>query len=688
MTLQPFHVRGGLNADGQRVMKIADAIAPDDAVNLRTLNAKAGVHFVARLSNLPSPQDPVAANRPLDGQLYFVKFDLAGNRIDRLYAFDDSVGHTGPIATLLVESDNPADAATITALAATNTQDAGRPLALSGGGTGAVVDLIAQASGRITATIQTAGTGYAIGDKQTVAGNTLAFPGLLGNITFTVTRLGGAAPMGGYREINIKDFIKPTVAEGDQTFGMEKGDLEFVTESNHEAIKVYNGNSWVTLFSTDTMQAAIASLSLFEGTVQQDGGTVVGASHLTDLPDLALTDPASLAANLAKVGHYWVWTGQAGYVMQASDVHGSAAHITNAVLQVGDWIQIANRGTAATPQLRYVQIGGDLLARSRADVLYGLKAWVAGNYERGSLVNYQGSIWRATATVATTDTAPGTAAVAGTPAGLGGVPPAVPAVTAAPWEKIPLTAGVHNVPTDADLPATAPPSEVYLVLNSTIAGNKPGLFSYDPGTTAWVQLGGGAAASSMDLTGGSMMLGIGAPIGSIMAWPFAAAPAGWLICDGSAVNATAYPELTALLATNTDIRAGHLPDFRGSFLRGAGLNGNGIWGDAAHTPGKWQDQSTARPNTAFTGTTNNTGNHDHGSGTGGYNNCWNGGNCAGDTYLVRSDQRTGFGGAHDHTVAINGGGDAETRPKNWAVHWIIKATDVGVRYRAAAATTP
>jgi len=680
MSLQPFHVRGGLNADGQRVMKIADPVAADDAVNLRTLQSQSGVHFVARLSNLPSVQDPDPTRRPLDGQLYFVKFDLAGNRIDRLYAFDDSIGHTGPIATLTVESDNPADAATITALV--GTQDIGRPMALSGNGVGAIADLTAQASGVITATLTTPGTGYAIGDKETVLGSSLAFPGLLGNITFTVTRLGGAAPMGGYRIVNIKDWIKPTMAEGDQPYGMQSGDLEFVTENNHEAIKVFTGGSWKTLFSVDNMQAAIASLSLFEGTSQQVGGTVPGAIAFDAMPDLTATDAATAAANLAKVGHYWTYVGTAGRVVVAGDPNGIGRDLLSATMQVGDWIQIANRGTATAPNLVYVHIGGDLLAKSRADVLYGLKTWTAGNYEQDSLVNYQGSIWRATGPVTPTDTAPGTVAVAGTPAGPGGTPPAVPAVTAAPWQKVPLTAGVKNVPTDGDLPATAPASDVYLVLNSTIAGNKPGLFSYDPGTTAWVQLGGGAAASSMDLTGGSMMLGIGAPIGSIMAWPFATAPAGWLICDGSAVNATDYPELTTLLATNTDIKAGHLPDFRGSFLRGAGLNGNGIWGDAAHTPGKWQDQSTARPNSGFTGTTNNTGSHDHGSGAGGYNNCWKGGDCNGSTYMVRNDQRTGYGGAHDHTVTITGGGDAETRPKNWAVHWIIKASDVGVRYRA------
>jgi len=669
MTLQPFHVRGGLNADGKRVMKIADPVAADDAVNLRTLQANAGVHFVGRLSNLPSPQDPTAANRPIDGQLYFVKFDLAGNRIDRLYAFDDSVGHTGPIATLLVESDNPADAAIITALAATNAQDAGRPLALSGGGNGAVVDLIAQASGRITATIQNGGTGYAIGDKQTVPASSLSFPGLLGNVTFTVTRLGGATPMGGYRQVNLKDFIKPTVAEGDQTFGMESGDLELVTENNHEAIKVFTGGSWKTLFSTDSMQAAIASLSLFEGTSQQVGGTVPGAIAFDAMPDLTATDAATAAANLAKVGHYWTYVGTAGRVVVAGDPNGIGRDLLSATMQVGDWIQIANRGTATAPNLVYVHIGGDLLAKSRADVLYGLKTWTAGNYEQDSLVNYQGSIWRATGPVTPTDTAPGTVAVAGTPAGPGGTPPAVPAVTAAPWQKVPLTAGVKNVPTDGDLPATAPASDVYLVLNSTIAGNKPGLFSYDPGTTAWVQLGGGAGGTPLALTGGSAMTGIGCPIGTVVMWATTTLPAGWLELNGQAINATSYPELAALFP------GGNLPDLRGGFPR--------MWGPGHPLNLTKQQWTTGRPRTAFTGTTNNTGNHDHGSGTGGYSNCWKGGDCTGSTYMVRNDQRTGYGGAHDHTVAINGGGDTETAPDHFVLGFIIKAADIGVRYRAA-----
>jgi microcystin-dependent protein len=311
-----------------------------------------------------------------------------------------------------------------------------------------------------------------------------------------------------------------------------------------------------------------------------------------------------------------------------------------------------------------VQIGGDLLARSRADVLYGLKTWVAGNYEKGSLVNYQGSIWRATATVATTDTAPGTVASAGPPV-----------VTAAPWEKIPLTAGVHNVPTDADLPATAPPSEVYLVLNSTVAGNKPGLFSYDVGTTAWVQLGGGNAANSMDLTGGSMMTSIGCPIGTIVMWATTTLPAGWLELNGQTINATDYPELAALFPS------GHLPDLRGGFPR--------MWGTGHPLNLTIQSWTTGRPrNTAFRA--DSGGDHSHNlmrsGGTAVY--AWDGSargiwpgdkNWGDEAPTLVTNAPTAAVSGHTHTIS---GGDTETAPDHFCLGFIIKASDVGVRYRA------
>jgi microcystin-dependent protein len=52
----------------------------------------------------------------------------------------------------------------------------------------------------------------------------------------------------------------------------------------------------------------------------------------------------------------------------------------------------------------------------------------------------------------------------------------------------------------------------------------------------------------------------GLPVGAITMWATAVAPTGWLLCDGSAVDATTYPDLHALMATT--------PDLRDSFVKG------------------------------------------------------------------------------------------------------------------------
>jgi hypothetical protein len=44
-------------------------------------------------------------------------------------------------------------------------------------------------------------------------------------------------------------------------------------------------------------------------------------------------------------------------------------------------------------------------------------------------------------------------------------------------------------------------------------------------------------------------------------------------------------------------------------------------------------------------------------------------------------QFTKTDGEHSHTVSIDSGGDAETRPRNFAVHFVIKAQDVAQRVR-------
>jgi microcystin-dependent protein len=63
------------------------------------------------------------------------------------------------------------------------------------------------------------------------------------------------------------------------------------------------------------------------------------------------------------------------------------------------------------------------------------------------------------------------------------------------------------------------------------------------------------------------------PAGSIISFAGAAAPAGFLICDGSAVSRTTYADLFAVIATTYGVGNGtttfNIPDLRGEFIRGA-----------------------------------------------------------------------------------------------------------------------
>jgi microcystin-dependent protein len=63
-------------------------------------------------------------------------------------------------------------------------------------------------------------------------------------------------------------------------------------------------------------------------------------------------------------------------------------------------------------------------------------------------------------------------------------------------------------------------------------------------------------------------------VGSIKAWPAAAAPASWLLCDGSAISRTLYPGLFSVIGTNYGTGDGsttfNLPDMRGRFVLGFG----------------------------------------------------------------------------------------------------------------------
>lgn len=192
--------------------------------------------------------------------------------------------------------------------------------------------------------------------------------------------------------------------------------------------------------------------------------------------------------------------------------------------------------------------------------------------------------------------------------------------------------------------------------------------------TAWNKVasaltgGGGGAGSTGDLWL------VGAIQQSVLTEPQfktlldAAEQLKWVLADGRDVTGSRYATVTG---SNT------VPDLRGAFLRGSGTNKNPSWVGGAL--GAYQEDSTARPKTAFTGTTGTDGAHTHTANPEGYyaskssSGTWAiGSPVVHDGQDGRMTLNTSTAGAHSHNVTINGGGDSETRPKSYGINYFVK----------------
>ena len=136
-------------------------------------------------------------------------------------------------------------------------------------------------------------------------------------------------------------------------------------------------------------------------------------------------------------------------------------------------------------------------------------------------------------------------------------------------------------------------------------------------------------------------------------WPTAVAPKGWFLCDGSTFNGADFPELAAVLGNTT------LPNMMGQFVRGWSRDAS-VDAEGPRVPQSKQGDATALPKNPFQ-YDDKPLHHTN------IQAPWLAGKGVFSTY-------------HGPLMPL-GGGDAETRPKNIAMAYIIKALDRAITER-------
>lgn len=185
--------------------------------------------------------------------------------------------------------------------------------------------------------------------------------------------------------------------------------------------------------------------------------------------------------------------------------------------------------------------------------------------------------------------------------------------------------------------------DLFLSRNATIGGNLA-----VTGTSTFT----GNVTASGDITAatftgdGSGLTGVvavseqGVPPGTIVAYGGAAAPADWLLCDGSAVDRTTYAALFAIIGETYGVGDGsttfNLPDLRGRFPLGKAASGTGS--ALAETGGAIDHDHTTSAHTHDVGTLA-VASHNHSAGT-----------LAVASHTHSFSDTTSSNGSHSHTV--------------------------------------
>jgi tail collar domain len=188
------------------------------------------------------------------------------------------------------------------------------------------------------------------------------------------------------------------------------------------------------------------------------------------------------------------------------------------------------------------------------------------------------------------------------------------------------------------------------------------------------------------------------PAGTILPFAGDTVPAGYLLCDGNEVLRSAYPDLFDAIGPAWGSATGFtftLPDMRGRFLRGVdGAAGNdpdrnarsasAPGGNVGNNVGSVQGDARRGISGTVAGSTSTVGNHTHGiedyeddhDEDDGWSGAAPGWADDANPNLVNPVVRhhTESAGSHNHSfsVGVTFAGDAETRPKNVYVNYIIK----------------
>ncbi len=193
--------------------------------------------------------------------------------------------------------------------------------------------------------------------------------------------------------------------------------------------------------------------------------------------------------------------------------------------------------------------------------------------------------------------------------------------------------------------------------------------------------GAGEEMTATDIA--NLLADIVCPIGTILHWVGDAVPSRHLLLNGQAVSRATYSALFALWGTRFGAGDGsttfNVMDARGYVLRGldrsAGVDpdaasrtdrGDGTTGDNLGT--KQADELASHNHTA---STSSNGGHTHTWG-----NFISNDSATGAAQKVNgngADGVTSYNGAHTHTVTVDANGGNETRMKNIAVDFIVRA---------------